>query len=51
MAEIVPNIRKMCHLVREIIAASTEQSSGVCQFNPVVNPLNQTTQHDASRSE
>ncbi len=51
LAEIVPNIRKTSDLVREITAASTEQTSGVGQINTAVSQLSQITQQNASASE
>jgi Sec-independent protein translocase protein TatA len=49
--EIVPSIRKTSDLVQEIVAASTEQSSGVGQINSAVRQLSQTIQQNASSSE
>jgi methyl-accepting chemotaxis protein len=48
---MVPAIGKTSELVREIAAASTEQSSGVGQINTVMAQLNQITQQNASASE
>lgn len=41
---IVPNIKKTADLVQEIAAASTEQTSGVGEFNSAVPQMSQTTQ-------
>jgi methyl-accepting chemotaxis protein len=49
--DIVPSIRKTSDLVQEIVAASTEQSSGVGQINSAVRQLSQTIQQNASSSE
>jgi len=49
--DMVPAIRKTSDLVKEIAAASQEQSSGVGQINSAVGQLNQTTQQSASASE
>jgi methyl-accepting chemotaxis protein len=49
--QIVPNIKKTSDLVREITAASVEQSTGVGQINATVGQMSQTTQQNASSSE
>src|SRR5690625_567059 len=49
--EIVPSIQRTSELVREIAAASTEQSAGVGQINSAIEQLNQLTQQNASASE
>lgn len=51
LQDMVPTIRKTSDLVKEIAAASQEQSSGVGQINAAVGQLNQTTQQSASASE
>ena len=48
---LVPNIKSTADLVREIAAASKEQSSGVAQINSAMGQLNQLTQRGASSSE
>jgi methyl-accepting chemotaxis protein len=48
---IVPDIRKTADLVREIAAASLEQSSGVTQIDKAVAQLDQVVQANASASE
>ena len=48
---IVPNIATTSTLVREIVAASREQSSGVVQINTAMNQMNQITQQNASTAE
>jgi methyl-accepting chemotaxis protein len=48
---MVPSIRKTSDLVREIAAASSEQSTGVGQINGAMVQLNQATQQNASASE
>jgi len=48
---IVPSIGKTSGLVREIAAASEEQSTGVGQINAAMGQLNQITQQNASASE
>jgi len=51
LAEMVPSIKKTSDLVREIAAASQEQSSGVGQINTAMNQLNRITQQSAGASE
>ncbi|MBI5923816.1 MAG: HAMP domain-containing protein [Betaproteobacteria bacterium] len=48
---MVPSIRKTSDLVREIAAASQEQSNGVGQINSAMGQLNRATQQNASASE
>jgi methyl-accepting chemotaxis protein len=48
--EIVPSINKTSDLVREIAAASDQQSAGVGQINTVMGQLNRLTQQNASAS-
>ncbi len=48
---MVPSIGKTSDLVREIAAASEEQSVGVQQVNDAVGQVNQATQQNASASE
>ena len=49
--EMVPTILKTSELVREIAAASEEQSTGVGQINGAMGQLNTATQQNASASE
>jgi aerotaxis receptor len=51
LGEMVPTINKTSDLVREITAASEEQSSGVAQINTAMSQMNQITQQNASASE
>jgi len=51
LACIVPSIGKTSHLIQEISAASSEQSSGAGQINMAMGQLSQATQHNASSSE
>ena len=51
IAEIIPNIMKTADLIREIAAASQEQSQGVDQINSAVSQLDKVTQQNASASE
>lgn len=51
LEEMVPAIGKTSGLVREIAAASREQSSGVAQVNNAMGQLNKATQQNASASE
>jgi len=48
---MLPSIRKTADLVREITAASEEQSSGAGQISGAMAQLNSTTQQNASSSE
>jgi methyl-accepting chemotaxis protein len=51
LLKLVPDIRKTAELVREINAASGEQSSGVGQINKAMQQLDQVIQQNASASE
>ena len=51
LVEMVPSIRKVSDFVREIAAASHEQSTRVGQISSAVGHLNQATQQNASASE
>jgi methyl-accepting chemotaxis protein len=51
LGQMVPSIRKTSDLAQKIVAASSEQSSGVSQINAAVLQLSQTTQQNSSSSE
>lgn len=51
LSAIVPEIQKTAQLVKEISAASIEQSSGADQVNSAIQQLNQVTQQNAAASE
>ena len=51
LARLVPDIQKTAELVREIAAASAEQSTGAAQVNKAVQQLDQVIQQNASASE
>ncbi len=51
LADLVPTIRKTADLVREVAAASHEQSSGVAQINRAMGLVDEVTQRNASASE
>jgi methyl-accepting chemotaxis protein len=51
LTELVPTIRKTADLVREVAAASNEQSGGVAQINRAMTLVDQVTQRNASASE
>jgi len=51
MADIVASIGRVSELVREISAASVEQSDGVRQVNQTVSQLDRSTQHNAALVE
>ncbi|MEA2414254.1 MAG: methyl-accepting chemotaxis protein [Thermoanaerobaculia bacterium] len=51
LTELVPTIRKTADLVREVTAASIEQSGGVSQINRAMTLVDQVTQRNASASE
>src|SRR5262249_25047811 len=48
---LVPDIQKTAELVREIAAASVEQSTGATQVNQAIQQLDQVIQQNASASE
>ena len=48
---MLPSIRRTADLVREITAASEEQSSGTAQISQAMSQLNNVTQQNASASE
>ncbi|MCQ2974798.1 MAG: methyl-accepting chemotaxis protein [Bacteroidales bacterium] len=51
LKNIIPDIEKTAELVREISAASSEQSSGINQINNAVQQLNEITQKYAASAE
>jgi len=51
LVKLVPDIRKTAELVREIAAASGEQSTGATQVNKALQQLDQVIQQNASASE
>jgi methyl-accepting chemotaxis protein len=51
LGELVPTIRSTADLVREVAAASSEQSAGVMQINRAMSLVDQVTQRNASASE
>jgi methyl-accepting chemotaxis protein len=51
LAKLVPDIRKTAELVREIAAASAEQSTGALQVNKAMLQLDQVIQQNSSASE
>ena len=51
LTDLVPTIRKTADLVREVTAASLEQSGGVSQINRAMTLVDQVTQRNASASE
>ncbi|MGM0550979.1 MAG: methyl-accepting chemotaxis protein [Bacteroidota bacterium] len=51
LSNLVPEIEKTAHLVKEISAASMEQSSGSDQVNTAIQQLSQVTQQNAAASE
>ena len=51
LAKLVPDIQKTAELVREIAAASVEQSSGAGQVNKAIQQLDQVIQQNAAASE
>jgi methyl-accepting chemotaxis protein len=51
LARLVPDIQKTAELVREIAAASGEQSTGVEQVNRAMQQLDQVVQQNASAAE
>jgi methyl-accepting chemotaxis protein len=51
LSKLVPDIRKTAELVREIAAASSEQSTGASQVNKAIQQLDQVIQQNAAASE
>jgi methyl-accepting chemotaxis protein len=51
LAKLVPDIQKTAELVREIAAASAEQSTGANQVNKAIQQLDQVIQQNAAASE
>jgi len=51
MGEIIPNIQKTAQLVKEIAAASAEQSSGSEQISKAIEQLSTVTQQNSAASE
>ena len=49
--ELVPTIGRTADLVREVAAASSEQSAGVSQINRAMTLVDQVTQRNASAAE
>ncbi len=51
ITKLVPDIRRTAELVREIAAASAEQSTGAAQVNKAIQQLDQVIQQNASASQ
>ncbi|MFN7996741.1 MAG: methyl-accepting chemotaxis protein [Bryobacteraceae bacterium] len=51
LAKLVPDIQKTAELVREIAAASVEQSTGATQVNNAIQQLDQVIQRNSAASE
>jgi methyl-accepting chemotaxis protein len=51
LSKLVPDIQKTAELVREIAAASAEQSTGAAQVNKAIQQLDQVIQQNSSASE
>lgn len=51
LTKLVPDIQKTAELVREIAAASAEQSTGASQVNKAIQQLDQVIQQNTSASE
>jgi len=51
LAKLVPNIQKTAELVREIAAASSEQSNGANQVNKAIQQLDQVIQSNSAAAE
>jgi methyl-accepting chemotaxis protein len=51
LSDLVPTIRRTADLVREVAAASNEQSAGVSQISRAMSMVDQVTQRNASASE
>lgn len=51
LSKLVPDIQKTAELLREISAASAEQSTGAAQVNKAIQQLDQVIQQNSSSSE
>ncbi len=51
LGKLVPDIQKTAELVREIAAASEEQSTGAAQVNKAIQQLDQVIQQNSAASE
>ena len=51
LSKLVPDIQKTAELLREISAASAEQSTGATQVNKAIQQLDQVIQQNSSSSE
>jgi methyl-accepting chemotaxis protein len=51
LAKLVPDIQKTAELIREIAAASVEQSTGATQVSKAIQQLDQVIQQNAAASE
>ena len=51
LSKLVPDIQKTAELLREIAAASAEQSTGATQVNKAIQQLDQVIQQNAGASE
>jgi methyl-accepting chemotaxis protein len=51
LAKLVPDIQKTAELVREIAAASAEQTTGTAQVNKAIQQLDQVIQQNSAASE
>jgi methyl-accepting chemotaxis protein len=51
LTKLVPDIQKTAELVREIAAASSEQSTGATQVNKAIQQLDQVIQQNSTASE
>ena len=51
LCKLVPDIQKTAELVREIAAASSEQSTGTAQVNKAIQQLDQVIQQNSAASE
>jgi methyl-accepting chemotaxis protein len=51
LAKLVPDIRKTAELVREIAAASVEQSAGASQVDKAIQQLDQVIQQNSAAAE
>jgi methyl-accepting chemotaxis protein len=49
--ELVPNVQKAAEIIREVSAASSEQSQGVSQVNRAMTQVDEVTQRTASAAE
>src|SRR5690606_42121579 len=51
MQELLASVKRVSEIIKEIAAASHEQSSGIEQVNPAVSQMDEVTQQNAALVE